>query len=156
MKMLIFTILHYVLIAAINAQSITYIDLTKAKFGDIPANRIFEEIEIVPLETHPDALLNVDHPNYYLTDKYIIAMTSIRKVFSVGVAYLFDRKTGSFIRQVSAIGQGPDEYLFSPYNEYGFDENNSILYVTDNLMGELCKGINIDTNKTALIVKKTS
>jgi len=154
MKALLTTLIPIVMIIALYAQNITYIDLTQVKFGDIPANSIFEEIKCVPLETHPAGLLNINHATYYLTDKYIIATASVRMRFDVRVAYLFDRETGAFIRQVSAVGQGPDEYLFGHYLRYGFDEKNGILFVTDSPGGSSCKGINIETNKAELIIKK--
>ena len=43
----------------INAQDVTTIDLTSAKFEEIVAGEIFEEIKFIPLETHPDGLLNI-------------------------------------------------------------------------------------------------
>ena len=154
LKMIIMLNMSWVL----NAQSLTTIDLVQATFEEIPANRIFEELKIVPLETHPDGLLNIKYATYYLTDKYIIAITPITSISFFGSqerAYLFDRETGKFIREVSSFGQGPDEYTGFLYGLFGFDEKNNILFVSDaKYIGESCKGINIETNKVELIVKK--
>ena len=45
MKILI-TFLLFFMFWTITAQDITYVDLTQAKFGEIPASEIFEEIKI--------------------------------------------------------------------------------------------------------------
>ena len=149
MKAVLFTIFSLVMFCTITAQSITQIDLTKAKFGQIPASIIFEEIKYVPLETHPDGLLNIKVATYYLTDKYIIAMNFL------GGAYLFDRETGKFIREVSSFGPGPDEYRGPLYNRYGFDEKNNILFATDaGPYSKVWKCINIESNKVESTIHK--
>ena len=147
MKVLSYTIVSFALFSALNAQNITFIDLTQAKFGEISANRIFEDIKYIPLETHQDGLLNIMSATYYLTDKYIIAMNFL------GGAYLFDRETGKFIREVSSFGQGPDEYAGPLYNRYGFDEKNNILFA-GGTYEKSWKCINIETNKVESILSK--
>ena len=135
------------MVFTLHAQDITEIDLTQAKFVEVPANRIFDEIKFVPLETHKDGLLSM-RSTFYLTDKYIIAVK-----FLTG-AYLFDRKTGAFIREISSFGQGPDEYKAYIYPDYGFDEKNNILFATDWISSEISyKGINIETNKVESAIK---
>ena len=165
MKKISFAVIWFVVFGSMNAQNIMYIDLTQAKFGEISANSIFEEIKYVPLETHTDGLLDIKNTTYYLTDKYIIATTAVRTITITGTfgqiggrrAYLFDRETGKFIREVGSFGQGPDEYTGSIYHYYGFDEKNSILFVSNNeYIGGKCKGINIKTNKVEIIVTKPS
>ena len=147
MKKLSFTLLLYFIFLSSNAQNITTIDLAQAKFGEIPANTIFDEIEIIPLELHEDGLLNANS-TFYFNDKYIIGLRTLRG------AYLFDRKTGSFIREASSIGQGPDEYNGRFFTRSGFDEKNNILFTSDNnARGKSWKGINIETNKIDLNIK---
>ena len=125
------------------------IDLTQAKFEVVNAERIFKEIKIVPLETHKDALLNTKSVTYYLTDKYIIAVNFLQG------AYLFNRETGKFVREISSFGQGPDEYTGYIYNRYGFDEKNNILFASDGAyVGKSWKGMHIETNKVGIIIKK--
>ena len=133
---------------ALNSQNVTYIDLSKAKFEEINAEKLFEEFEIVPLETHKDGLLKIrDH--YYLTKKYIIAVTPLT------AAYLFDRKTGAFIREISSFGQGPDEYAGMIYERYGFDEKNNIIFASDGVnIGGSWKCINIETNRVESTIKR--
>jgi len=93
----------------IHAQDITTIDLTSAKFGEIVAGEIFDEIKFIPLETPPDGLLNITITTYYLTDKYILAISFLRILTGSSRAYLFDRENGAF-KQVSSFGQCTDEF----------------------------------------------
>jgi len=146
MKILFSTTILLFLFLTINAQNITSIDLTQAKFERVSSDRIFEEMEFIPLETHEDGLLNM-RSTFYLTDKYIIGVNFLKG------AYLFDRKTGAFIREVSSFGQGPDEYTGFIYNRYGFDEKNNILFASDHPWGKSWRGINIETNKVESIIK---
>ena len=137
------TILSFVFTAS-HAQNVTTIDLTQAIIGQIPANRIFKDMKYVRLETHKDALLNVDWATFYLTDEYIIALNG----FTPG--YLFDRETGAFIREISSVGRGPNQYQGMFYRSYGFDETNYIIFAgTPSRKGWSC--INIITNKISII-----
>ena len=138
--------ISFIMVFALNAQNITNVDITQARFGIKNAEEIFKDFEIVPLETHKNGLLKVDIATYYVTDKYIIGMNF------TGPAYLFDRKTGSFIRQISSRGRGPDEYNGPFFNQYGFDEKNNIIFVGQGL--HAWKSINIETNKVELIINK--
>ena len=98
----------------------TVIDLTEAIYKPILYSEVFEKIEYIPLETTKDCLIG-NHTFASLTDKYIV-------IFSVQTqcAYMFDRDTGKFIKQIGSRGQGPNEYAFS---SIAFcDENESILY----------------------------
>jgi len=147
MRVLQIAISSFFLFFALNAQNITNVDLTQAKFGIIPASTIFEDIKYIPLETHEDGLLNIKFASYYLTDNYIIAMNFC------GPAYLFDRETGKFIREVSSFGQGPNEYSGPLYNHYGFDEKNNILF-EGGTYAKSWKCINIESNKVESIIKK--
>jgi hypothetical protein len=147
MKKIFFIMILWAIFFAVNAQSITYIDLVHPKFEEIPANRIFEKVEYIPLETPKEALLKLQLTTYYLTDKYIIAVASLR------AAYLFDRKTGRFIREISSRGQGPDEYAFRILYNYSFDEKNNLLYADDGGKN-YWKCINIQTNKVEFFMKR--
>jgi len=126
-------------------QHVVNIDLTKAKHVKVEINKLYDRIEYVPLELSPKALIKIKSASYYLSEKYIIAMN-----FFVG-AYLFDRKSGKFIREVSRFGSGPKEYTFRMINYYGFDEVNNILFADD---WSKWKGFNINTNEVATIIKK--
>ena len=140
-----FLLISFVVFLGVNAQNITYIDLTLAKIEQIPANRIFKEIICLPLETHMDGLIDFRFTTYYLNDKYIIANDRMNG------AFLFNREKGTFIREISSRGQGPDDYLGLLYKNYAFDEKNSILFVEN---GNSWKCINIETNKVESIIKR--
>ncbi|GHT22663.1 hypothetical protein FACS189430_04780 [Bacteroidia bacterium] len=146
MKTILSTVIQFVVCFALNAQNLTYIDMAQAKFENKNAEEIFKDFEIVPLETHKNGLL-IPRASYYLTDKYIIGMNFLRN------AYLFDRKTGAFIREISSYGRGPDEYEGLLYNQYGFDEENNILFAGVG-NDKTWKCINIETNKVESIVHK--
>ncbi|MDL2244133.1 6-bladed beta-propeller [Parabacteroides sp. OttesenSCG-928-J18] len=148
MKLFLFSIILSVLSFPLQAQDLIHISLEKAKFGQVKAENIFEEIEIIPLETHKDALLNTQKTAYYVTDKYIIATAFLQKT------YLFDRKTGAFLREVSGLGQGPDEYAGWIYHNYGLDEEHNILFATDSPQAEVWKCIDIETNKVASTIRR--
>jgi len=153
MKILPFTLIWYVMFITLHAQNITTIDLTKAKFGEVPASRIFEDVKYIRLETHKDGLLNVNWAHFYLTDKFIVAINGFSPV------YLFDRETGAFVREVSSKGRGPDEYLSHFYLSYGFDETNNTIFTRDDskvnsdnvVVTRSWKCINILTNKVESI-----
>ena len=132
---------------SLNAQNLTIIDITQAKLGEIPAETIFEKIEFVPLETHKDGLLNMKEATFYLSEKYIIGMNFL------GGAYLFDRVTGKFIREISSFGPGPDEYTNPLYNYYGFDEENNNLFAGGTYT-KYWECINIETNKMESRINK--
>jgi len=147
MKALLLSIISFLVCFMLNAQDIMFIDITKAKYGEIPADRIFSEIKYVPLETHKDGLFYAGiNPSYYLTEKYIIA-TDVKCQ-----AYLFDRETGAFIREISSRGQGPNEYIGGFVRVYGYDEKNKILFERGNSISWKC--FNIETNKVEYTIKK--
>ena len=145
MKGLSFTFFLFLIFFTLNAQNIINIDLTRAKFVEIPAERVFEDIKYVRLETHTDGLLNIKFVSFYLTEKYIIAVNDLQR------AYLFNRETGTFIRRVGSIGQGPNEYSGIICNG-GFDETNNILFINETW--SLWKSINIETNRIESILYK--
>jgi hypothetical protein len=147
MKTISSVISLFVVFFTLNAQDLTCIDLTKAEFGNRNAEEIFNNFEIVPLETH-EKRTNVDE--FYLTDKYIIGMNFL------GPAYLFDRKTGVFIHEISSYGKGDDQYAGPLYNKYGLDEKNNILFAHNGVgpVGKSWKCINIETNKVESIFNK--
>ena len=151
MKITLSTIILFVIFFApnaSNAQNLTYVDIAQAKFEKKNAEEIFKDFEVIPLETHKKALLIAKSATYYLTDKYIIGMNFL------GPAYLFDRKTGAFIREISSQGRGPDEYTGLLYHRYGFDEENNILFAEDAGSSKSWKCINIITNRVESNIKK--
>ena len=124
-------------------KSILTVDLTKAKQGNIPMSSIFNKVEYIPLETHPDGLLTPTS-RYFVTDKYIIAVDVFKKTC------LFDRKTGKFIHQISKEGGGPEEYRRFMLYSNPLDERNNIIYAHDVTR---LKGYDIETGKLRTIVE---
>ena len=148
MKILLTIIISFTIFLTSSAHNVTSVDLTKSKFKETNAEEIFKDVKIIPLETHKDGLLE-KHCTYYLTDKYIIAVGFLQR------AYMFDRETGAFIREVSSLGQGPDEYTGFIYHKCGFDEKNGILFASIGAYtSKWWRCINIETNKMESNLKK--
>ena len=119
------------------------IDFTNMKEMRLPLTLLGKKIEYIPLETTTACLLK--NPQIYVTDKYIIAANMF-----VGV-YLFDRKTGEFIHEISKKGNGPEEYSWMTIpGIFGFDEKRKIQFVTD---FNKWKGFDIETNKRVITIK---
>ena len=119
------------------------IDFSKIKEMRLPLSLLGKKVEYIPLETKSECLLK--GPIVYATDKYIIATDAFRGV------YLFDRKTGKFIREISRRGQGPNEYNFIIIPAYyGFNEKRNIQFVSNI---NSWKGFDIETNKQVIEIK---
>ena len=73
----------------------------------INLSEIAVSIDYCILETNKKCLVSTDMSTY-CTNNYIV---TIGYIANSGVCYVFDRKSGNFIRQISTMGQGPNEYL---------------------------------------------
>ena len=84
---------------------------------------LFSSIELIPLETREDCLL--DFGNRPLLNDSIIIMIgdNFRRLFA------FDRTTGEFLNQIGGQGQGPQEFV-RPGCTF-FSINNPTVFVTD-------------------------
>ena len=102
---IIIVLLALIIIISCNNKSPDYkyftIDIADISIQNIKVDDIFSQIEYVFLETLPDCLLNEDHMEVSVTDKYIIANNTF---FGGGGAYLFDRKTGEFLYEIGKKG----------------------------------------------------
>lgn len=97
------------------------IDITQMEEGEIPLSRLVSKIEYIPLElTKECPMPQVFH--LYVTPQYILAVGAPKPI------YMFDRKDGHFIKEISKQGNGPDEYLWADPT-YSFDYSRQILYV---------------------------
>lgn len=71
------------------------------------------EMEYIPLETR-DSFLVGKNPRFFLISDYILSVADKQ-------LFLFDRKSGKFIREIGRVGQGPEEYTrtdnMCPVNE---------------------------------------
>lgn len=88
----------YILTNGYAQNHLISIDLTQAKDA-VPMSKLFDKIEYVPLETNKNCLLKPSAA-YYVTKDYIIAMNIFYNT------YLFDRKTGKYIREIGSEGGG--------------------------------------------------
>jgi len=110
------------------ADGIITIDIEKAfyKNTDIFLSDFVEEIEYIPLETLRESVIG-GYLRVFATDEYIVAIAFRQN-------YLFDRKTGKFIREIGRFGDGPNEYLatrvITPFDE---DKMTILCYKNRNL-----------------------
>ncbi len=99
---------------------------------------IADRVEYIPIETNQNYLLDESFM-LYVTESYIVAGR-----------YLFDRKTGHFVRIIAVPGEGPDEYTNWPC--YSFDEKENILYANKGMSKWL--GYDITTGKKVSEIKR--
>ena len=87
------------------AQELLKIDIEsevdKGNFS-IDLNYYIEHIEYLPLETAVDFLID-EQPKFTVTNQEIVVRT-------ISNCFVFDRKTGAFLRKISNKGRGPGEY----------------------------------------------
>ena len=127
------------------SQSVFVVDNRKAKESAIPLSSFASKIEYVSLETTSECLLRPSS-RYYVTDKYIVVVSMFE------AAYLFDRKTGRYIHQITRRGQAPGEFVIKCEDQYGL--KNDILYINNDKYWE---GIHIKTKKSIRkIIKRVS
>lgn len=120
------------------------IDFYAAGKRCIYMDELFDKIEVIPLETTPDCLLQ-EYPRIAgITDKYLLLKNDF-----VG-ARLFARKDGHFIHNIGKKGQGPDEYLVVGGT---FCKEKNLMYAD---RGNIWMGIDIETNQVEERVKKPS
>jgi len=91
--------------------------------AEVPLSQFAESIEYIPLETTEGSLIG-NNASFYLFGDYIISI-AFRQV------YLFDRKSGAFIKELKRYGQGPDEYSNTQPNIH-IDEERGVVYLKDN------------------------
>lgn len=97
------------------------IDIAQMEEGEIPLSRLVSKIEYIPLELTKECPLN-KAAHFYITSQYIIGVNFGKHI------YLFDRKDGHFVKEVSRHGYGPDDY-FSTLGQCTFDYKRHVLYV---------------------------
>lgn len=135
----------YMLIALFaNGQNdIVTIDLDKLKPIKVPASNFVSKMEYIPLELTKNSLLD-EYPAIYITDKYVITSEIFKDIC------LFNYSDGSFIRNLSRKGNGPDDYLF-PVLFHALDKDRNIFYVD---AGNTWRGIDIGSNKCIKEIRK--
>jgi len=96
-------------------EQIPCIDVNKghSERSPIPISKFGESIEYVLLETNIDCQVG-DWTNYYLDRNFII-------VFGFRRIYVFDRKTGRFLKQIGHYGKDPHSYAHTwLWNAYDY------------------------------------
>ena len=73
-------------------------------------SEIASSIEYCMLELDKKCLVTFDM-SFYASDDYIITINEAAHFATTPVCYVFERRTGQFVRQISSIGQGTGEYL---------------------------------------------
>lgn len=116
------SIVVYVLAGYFNllhSQQLPVLDLARAidQPSKIVLSDFIENMTYVTLETTMDCLINAN-PVVNVTKDYIVVTTERQ-------CLIFDRKNGSFLREIGQYGKGPGEFR----STYGFfDEKSSIYY----------------------------
>ena len=95
------------------------------KYQKVYCSDFFSSIELIPLETRDDCLLDF---NYYhvieLNDKIIITRGDNRTQL-----YCFSR-TGKYMNKIGQRGQGPGDYVF--FTEVFLNTEKPVIYVVNN------------------------
>lgn len=83
---------------------LTVVDVLGAfeKGTTFEAKDLFTSIDYVVLESKDECLIGKD-PHFFLVDNYILSIAD-KQIF------VFERKTGKFVREIGKWGQGPEEY----------------------------------------------
>ena len=87
----------------------------------LPLSALTEELQILKLDD-ADAALTKENIFTQISDNYILTKGEQQIPFK-----LFDRKTGKFLTNIGAFGQGPNEYQ-SVYDQQ-LDEKNNRIYL---------------------------
>jgi len=120
---------------------ITKIDIEQAfhKNADIFLSDFAEKIEYIPLETLRECVIG--HTlRVFATDDYIVAIAFRQN-------YLFDRKTGKFIREIGRFGNGPNEYMATNF-VMPFDENRLTVQCLNPQYNETVYDLEGNVNRT--------
>lgn len=102
-------------------RKVKKIDIVSAfnKKQNIKLSTLVSEIEYKALETKKDLILG-NSQRAFVNSKYIV-------VIAFRQQYIFDRKTGLFIREIGHYGRGPGGYLFTKSN-MAFNDVRNVLY----------------------------
>lgn len=110
-------------------QQVPVLQLSSALEKPVPitTSDFIESITYIPLATSPDYLVDA-YPKVYVTKDNILIVTAEK-------CQLFDRRTGSFIREIGRKGRGPGEY----YMTNGFFNESTRSYYFVGSKGNLIK-----------------
>ena len=100
-----------------------------------------EEIEYIPLETTKESLVKGNH-RVYVSAKYIYTI-AFRQILQ------FDRRDGTFIRELGQYGQGPNEYTATLPAVRSRDIDKPLVQTA-----KYIKRIDAETNQLETVAKK--
>ena len=118
------------------------INLVESNHVNSSTKEFFESVEYIKLETTPGCWLG-DDLDVFVTDKFIVTAS-----YKQNVAYLFDRKSGKFIKQIGQKGKGPNDYDYISGGRL-FDEQEMILYCDKGSTEKI--GYNIENGEIKII-----
>ena len=104
----------------VEAKGEIIIDVDQIEVKELFLSSVVSHVEYIPLELTKECPINKLFGNY-VTEQYILAIEGL------GPIYMFDRKTGHFIKEISGKGSGPDEYIW--VLPQGFDYKRQCIYV---------------------------
>ena len=122
-------------------RDILTLDLEKQRDNteEIRLSEFISDVTYIPLETTPECLISRSREVYLLSDFIFVVERN--------GCFLFDRSTGSFIREIGRQGRGPGEYT-----SFGFiDGERHEIFLSDykgtllryNLSGELTGSLTV-------------
>ena len=88
--------------------------------AELKVSQLGKSIRYVPLETNDSSLVGGAWNIHLLDDKILISTNDVNM--------LFDRQTGKFLRKVSGVGQGPQEYTPGNYTPYIHPQTGDIYF----------------------------
>ena len=106
-------------------ENLIVIPLAKniSQLSEIKSSQFIDQFEYIPLETNEKCLIGNDYHALVLKD-YIL-------IYHIKYCYVFDKRTGKFLFELSKYGRGPGEYNNSLL---AYDFVNSIVYSVDGTM----------------------
>ena len=132
------------------SQNIISIDIdpTNRPKGKLLMGDLVESVEYIPLETKDNCLIGAVS-RYDVSKNYILVYCNKSKS-----VYLF-RRNGSFVRQISSLGQGPEEYI-GIYDVFIDENKNELILCTHlkqlffNLSGKFLRKADFQINQSPL------
>lgn len=121
-----------------NNKDLIVIPLAKqiSQLKEIKCSQFIDEFEYIQLETNEKCLID-DNPN-------VLALKDFILIYQIKYCFVFDRKSGKFLNEISHYGRGPGEYNSSleAYNyekstlySRGWNNNMMMFSLTGNYLG---------------------
>ena len=110
------------------ANIVLSFDLDKQIEKEIPFEKVFDEVQLVPLETSKESMIH-EITKFEIYNRRIYVLDARQRAF-----FIFDLN-GRFIKKIQSIGKGPEEYteiVDISINEY--NKNIELLTPTRNLI----------------------